>query len=173
MRKNSLSKNKGIVFWITGISGVGKTTISKELLLLVNKRYGKTILINGDDFRKIFQLKGYDRKSRIKYVKQYSKFCKFISDQNINVIMSVVGLFHNIHSWNRKNINNYIEIYIKSDLKKIRDHDKRKIYYKKKVVGKDIKPEIPKNPSISIFNDFIKNQKFYANQILKRIDKIK
>ena len=29
----------------------------------------------------------------------------------------------------------------------------------KKVVGKDIKHELPKNPSISIFNDFIKNQK--------------
>ena len=34
--------------------------------------------------------------------------------------MSVVGLFHNIHSWNRRNLSNYIEIYIDSNFEIIK-----------------------------------------------------
>lgn len=126
-------KKKGIVFWVTGLSGVGKTTISNHLLKLIEMKYGKTILVNGDDVRNIFQLNKYDKTSRLQYVNQYSRLCKFISEQNINVIMSVVGLFHQIHSWNKKNISNYVEILIKSNLSKIIIYDKRGIYKKKKL----------------------------------------
>ena len=41
-KKIKLNIKKGIVFWVTGISGVGKTTISKNWYHLL-KKYGKTI----------------------------------------------------------------------------------------------------------------------------------
>tara|TARA_X000000950_G_C13896602_1_gene653100 strand:+ start:2005 stop:2532 length:528 start_codon:yes stop_codon:yes gene_type:complete len=171
-KKIKLNKKKGIVFWVTGLSGVGKTTISKKLQLLLNKNIGRTVLINGDDLRLIFDLKKYDINSRVRYVKQYSKICQFLTNQNINVIMSVVGLFHNIHKWNRKNLTNYIEIYIKSSLAKIKKFDRRGVYKRKKVVGIDINKEIPKKPHIVIFNDFIRDQKFYAKKIFDKLNKI-
>ena len=46
-----------------------------------------------------------------------------------------------------------------------------KIYLKNKVIGLDIKAELPKKPHITIYNDFKKNQKFYANLIYKKIKK--
>ena len=169
MKLKIKNKKKGTYFLVTGVSGVGKTTISQNLLKIINKKFGPTVLINGDDFRKIFNLKKYDIKSRKKYVFQYAKFCKLISNRGINVILAVVGLFHHIHKWNRKNFENYIEIYIKADINKIKKHDKRKIYLKNKVFGLDIKAEIPKKPHITIYNDFKKNQKHYANLIYKKI----
>lgn len=171
-KKIFINKKKGTVYWITGLSGVGKTTISEKLLNLLKKKNSNTILINGDDLRNIFELNKYDKKSRVKYVKQYSKLCKFLSNQGTNVILTVVGLFRDIHKWNRNNITNYIEVYIKSDIKLIKIHDKRKIYKKKKVFGKDIKPEIPKYPDITITNDFLKEQKFYAKKIFKKINNL-
>lgn len=171
-KKIKLNNKKGIVFWVTGLSGVGKTTISKKLIKLVEKKFGKTIVINGDDLRMIFELNKYDIKSRKEYVLQYSRLCKFLSNQNINVIMSVVGLFHHIHKWNRDNLDNYIEIYIKSSIDKITQYDQRGIYKKKKVVGIDIIKQIPKKPHISIFNNFEKNQKFYAKKIFREITNI-
>ena len=153
---------------MTGLSGVGKTTISKKLIKLIEKKFGKTIVINGDDLRKIFELKKYDIKSRKEYVLQYSRLCKFLSNQNINVIMSVVGLFHHIHKWNRKHLDNYIEIYIKSSIDKITRYDQRGIYKKKKVVGIDIIKQIPKKPHISIFNDF-KKSKILCKKIFNEI----
>lgn len=155
----------GIVFWITGLSGSGKTTFGKRILKDVTKKFGPTILINGDDFRKIFKLSAYDKKSRFKIGQQYSNFCKFITKQNLNVIITVVGLFHKLHNYNRRIHKNYFEVYIKSDFKKIKER-KDKPFYKtktKNIWGVDIKPEFPLKPNLIINNNFNKDM----NQLTK------
>ena len=62
---------------------------------------------------------------------KYCKLAKFITNQNVNVIFAVIGMMDNIRHWNRKNIKNYVEIYIKSDLKLVMSK-KRKKYIRKK-----------------------------------------
>ena len=57
MRKFKKVKNKGIVFWITGLSGSGKTQIGKKIKKDIIKNYGPTILFSGDDIRNIFDFK--------------------------------------------------------------------------------------------------------------------
>ena len=113
------NKKKGILFWITGLSGSGKTSIAKLIHKSIERKYGPTIEISGDELRSIFLLKNYDTKSRRIYAKSYSKFCKMLLEKNFNVIFSTVSLFHSVQNWNRKNIDRYFEIYIKSDVKKI------------------------------------------------------
>ena len=128
------------------LSGSGKTKFLKRFTKA--KKYGPTILFSGDDIRRIFKLKGYSPE-RLEIVMKYCKLAKFITSQNVNVIFAVIGMMDEVRAWNRKNISNYIEIYIKSDLKKIIDKRKRKFIIKKKyIVGLDIKPEFPKKPDI-------------------------
>ena len=57
MKKLKLNKKKGILFFIQGLSGSGKTSISKKIKNQIIKNYGPTILISGDNLRKIFELK--------------------------------------------------------------------------------------------------------------------
>jgi adenylylsulfate kinase len=58
-------------------------------------------------------------------------------------------------AWNKKNIKKYLEIYIKSEIKKIILKKKKRIYQQgKNLVGLSIKPEFPKKPDIIIKNDF-------------------
>ena len=45
---------KKYLFWITGLPGSGKTTIAKKILRPIEKKYGPTIEISGDDLRKNF-----------------------------------------------------------------------------------------------------------------------
>jgi len=125
-----INKNKGILFWITGLSGSGKTTLGKAIHKEINKLYGPTLMISGDDVRKIFDLKGYEYKQRLQIVEKYCKFAKFITDQKINIIFAVVGMFHQRRNWNKKNIQNYVEIYIKSNIKKIIKTNKKKFIKK-------------------------------------------
>jgi len=101
----------------------------------------------------------------------YGKFCKYISDRNINVIFSTVSLFDKVRIWNRSNINNYIEIFIKSDIKKLMKK-KQKFFYKgnyKNIVGKNLKAEFPKSPDIIIQNDFKKSTNQLSSELLKKI----
>jgi adenylylsulfate kinase-like enzyme len=174
MKKKKLDKNKGILFWVTGLPGSGKSSIAKKIKKKIIKKYGHTILINGDDMRNIFELKKYSQKERLNNGIKFSNFCKFLINQKINVIFAVVGLFDKVREKNKKNIKNYIEIYIKSDLKKIIKKGKKGIYkkYKFNIVGKDLKPEFPKKPNILINNNFKKNVEELADEIFEKIQKI-
>ena len=169
MKKNS----KGTLFWITGFSGSGKTQISKKIYSQIKKHYGPTILFSGDDIRKIFNLKGYTYEARLKTVMKYCKLAKSITSQDINVIFAVVGMMHSVRAWNKKNIKNYVEIYIKCDLKKIIKKGKKRIYHQNKdnIIGLDIKAEHPKKPNIILRNDFKKNINAYSNDLMIKIKK--
>ena len=48
-------KKYGIVFWVTGISGSGKSTISKKVYPFIKKKFGPTVILSGDNLRKIFK----------------------------------------------------------------------------------------------------------------------
>ena len=61
-----INNKRGILFWITGLSGSGKTTIAKKIHKQIIKNYGPTLLINGDELRKYFGLKGYSFQEREK-----------------------------------------------------------------------------------------------------------
>lgn len=170
-----IDKKKGILFWITGLSGSGKTTIGKAIHEDIIKLYGPTIMISGDNIRKIFRLNGHKKEERLKLTNSYCQFAKYVTNQKINIIFAVVSMFDKPRKWNRKNIKNYVEIYVKSDLKKIIRLRKKKIYHKKNIknlVGVDIVPEYPKKPNIIINNVFSKSKEKISRELIQKITKI-
>ena len=169
--KKLKNKQEGTLFWITGLSGSGKTTIAEKIKKKITLGYGPTLTISGDDLRKLFNYNKFSRRHRLIYALSYGKFCKYITTKNINIIFSTVSLFDKVRSWNRSNINNYIEIYIKSDIKDVMKK-KKKFFYKgnyKNIVGKNLKGEFPKSPDIIIQNNFKKNINQLSKDLLKEI----
>ena len=76
-------------------------------------------------------------------------------------------MFEKIRMWNRKNIKNYVEIYIaKKNYKKLKI--KKKL--KKNIVGIDVKAELPQRPDIKIVNNFNQNREYVANKLIKEIN---
>ena len=168
------NKNKGILFWITGLSGSGKTAIAKKIKKRISHLYGPTIELSGDDLRKIFKINKYTKKARIEGLLKYLHLCKLIINQKINLIFNLIGMSNRARRWNRKNIDNYVEIYIKADIHKIIKLKKKATYliYKKNIVGLDIKAEFPKKPNIIITNDFNKSTDKLAEELLRKIKKL-
>ena len=161
LRKKSMRKFKkkvGLVFLIEGYSGSGKSTFSNLLKDKVEKKIGKTIVLSGDNFRKILNFNKYKRKDRINNSFIFSKLVNLIANKGVNVIFSIVGLNNEIRRIYKKNIKNLILIYIQSDIKQIiRLKRKQKVYKQKKnIVGIDIKPEIPRNPDFVVESDMAK-----------------
>lgn len=168
-------KKYGIVFWITGISGSGKSSISSRIYQFVKKNFGPTIILSGDNLRKIFELNKYDKNYRMKIGEQYTKLLKLITVNKINVLFSVVGLFHKLHKNNRKQLKNYIEILIEANYKKAEKRG-QKFFYKNKtsnVWGRDIKPEYPKKPHIILKNNFKKNKNSLSKELIKKINNLR
>ena len=170
--KKKINKNKGILFWITGLSGSGKTVLAEKIKKDITKKYGPTLVVSGDDLRKIFKFNKYTAEERKILGKYYCNYAKFITNQKINLIFAVVGMRYLLRNWNRKNIENYLEIYIKTNIKTIINANKKKIYHKKNsgdIVGINIKAELPKKADIIINNNFKKSIEVLSKELVRKI----
>tara|TARA_B100001250_G_C19508178_1_gene660474 strand:+ start:66 stop:599 length:534 start_codon:yes stop_codon:yes gene_type:complete len=172
-----IDSKKGILFFITGLSGSGKSTISKKIKNKIEKLYGPTIIISGEKIRNILRFYGYSKKERAEVGKKNINLINLILRQKINVIYDAIALQKVLRNIKRKKIKNYLEIYIKTNVKKIIKFNKKKKIYKKNkknIVGIHIKPEFPTRPHILIKNDFNRNFDDICAELLNKIkNKIK
>ena len=159
-----------MVIWILGLSGSGKSTLAKNIIKKSKKI--KFVHIDGDSIRAIYEKKlGHTLKDREINASRISKLVKYISDQKINVMVSVLSNFPKWLSWNRKNIKNYYEIYLKTDLDILKNR-RKKLYSKKikNVIGVDLKFNEPIKPNLIIKNSNNKKDiDINAKKILKTI----
>ena len=112
-------KKKGLVFLIEGFSGSGKSTLSKILHKKIERKIGKTLVLSGDNFRKILNLNKYKKNDRIKNSHLFSKLINLLSEKNINIIFSIVGLNNEIRKIYKKNIKKIFLIMVDTDLSQI------------------------------------------------------
>ena len=143
-------------YWVTGLSATGKTTLS-SLLVTHLRGLGKTVVhLDGDELRQVLADKTYTREERIALAMRYARLCKLLSEQGVDVVIAVIGLFKEIHKWNRENITNYIEIFIDTPLSELKKRDPKKLYRDvelgviKNVAGIDLEIDIPSNPDIHL-----------------------
>ena len=167
-----------MVIWLIGLSGSGKTTIAKLLLKKLRNKNKNIVHLDGDMVRSIYNDKlGYSIKHRKINAERLSKMTKFLSDQNIHVVGSVLSNFPEWQKWNKKNIKNYFQVYIKVSMENLIKRDKKKIYLKaikgkrKNVVGVDIKFKEPLNSNLILENN--RSKKFLNNLVGEIIKKIK
>ena len=82
-----------------------------------------------------------------------------------------MSLFHQVRNWNNKNIKNYLEIYIESDINELIKQKKKKFYKVKhsNIVGKNIVAELPKTPDIVIKNNFKKSINKLKEELINKI----
>jgi cytidine diphosphoramidate kinase len=146
-------KSKKNVYWVTGVSGSGKSTFANILKKELEEKKINSILIDGDEIRKLLNDKySYTKDDRLEVARIYSKLAKLISEQGVTTIVSTISLFNEIHEWNRENISGYKEILIKRDMNDILRDDKKLVYKNNNVVGNEIPAEYPKNPEFIVEN---------------------
>lgn len=147
---------KGILYWITGLAGSGKTTIGNMLYYEIKKKESNTVILDGDILKNISkEISGYSYEDRKKRARMYSNICKILVDQGINVVICTIAMFDEIREWNRNNIEKYIEVFLDVDIEVLLKRNKKGLYSdnKNNVVGIDVEVEFPKNPDIIINND--------------------
>lgn len=145
----------GTVFWITGLSGAGKTTVGEALADRLQALSRPVVRLDGDVLRTIFP--GGDRftpDARIDLARRYALLAREIGSQGVDVVCMTISMFDSVRAWNRDNIPNYIEAYLRVPLDELRQRDRKGVYTAAgSIVGVDIEPELPKTPDVIVDND--------------------
>jgi cytidine diphosphoramidate kinase len=165
-----------MVVWFIGLSGSGKTTISSKFIKEIKKKTKKHIIhLDGDEIRFLFENRDYSVKGREKNAKVISNLSNFLNDNNVIVVASVLSIFPSWQLWNKKNIKNYFEVYVKVDFEKLLKREIKSLYKDalsgkiNNVVGVDIKfPE----PSPDYIFDNNKNGLDFSIKFKEIIEKM-
>lgn len=166
----------GTVYWFTGLSGSGKTTLAKLFWQSRKQSQRPILFLDGDDLRVVFGNDlGHSTEDRKKSAMRNARLCKLIADQGMDVVCATISLFHDCHEWNRKNIANYVEIYVKVPMRVLMERDTKGIYRQAiggnhpHVVGLDIPSEEPRNPDYVLENDGRRSAQQEIDIFLKRL----
>jgi len=148
---------QGRVFWVTGLSGAGKTTLSRALTNYLRDFGRPVILLDGDELREVMGASdSYTREDRLMLARRYARFCQLLAKQRFDVVIATISLFREIHSWNRENIPEYIEIFLNVPLYELARRDPKAIYQRvskneiQNVAGLDFIIDYPEIPDVVI-----------------------
>lgn len=157
--RNKLAGNRSFVIWFTGLSGSGKSTLAN---FLEQKFYEKGILtyiLDGDNIR--FGLNkdlDFSDDGRKENIRRIGEVAKLMTDAGIVVLTAFISPFRKDRKTVRELLdkNDFIEIYVKCDLKVCEERDVKGLYSKarageiKDFTGIDSPYEEPENPEYVI-----------------------
>ena len=156
---------KGTVYFFTGLAGAGKTTIGGLFYQRLKSQKPEVVLIDGDQTRTqaghssadgtVLQEDCYTTEARKGGARWAFRQCRELAEEGKDVVICSIAMYTEIRAWNRENIENYREIYLKVSHDTLYRRDQKKLYSTKakNVVGVDLPWYEPGHSSIVIQND--------------------
>jgi adenylylsulfate kinase len=118
--------------WFTGLSGAGKTTVSQLVAKKLDKEQKTPIsveLLDGDILRKMVnQHLGFSKEDRFLQIKYAAFISNLLIKHGIWVLASFITPYRNMREYCRKEIPNYIEVYVQCPLEECITRDTKGLY---------------------------------------------
>lgn len=146
---------KGTVYFFTGLSGAGKTTLGGLFHRHLKAKKANVVLLDGDQIRPVYNEDiGYSDGDRVKGAQRTFRVAKMLADQGIDVVVCSICMYSVVRDWNREHIGHYKEIYIKVRRETLLSRNQKKLYTSgTNVVGVDLPFDEPKRPDVVVEND--------------------
>lgn len=150
---------KGTFYWISGLSGAGKSTVGKMFYEYLRTKKENVVLIDGDVLREITGDSDFSEAGRDNRVKKNARLFALLTDQGIDVVNCSIGLRNKYREWNSELITNISEIYIKVSMEELIRRDPKGLYRRalsgetSHVYGIDLPYDEPEHPAIVVNNE--------------------
>lgn len=147
---------KGLVVWLTGLPGSGKTTIAKGVMeKLVGEGY-RVELIDGDWARKTVSVgAGFTREERLNHLRRIAWITRLLARNGVIVLASFVSPYREARKMVEEIVSEevrFLEVYVKASIEEVIRRDPKGLYKKalageiKHMTGIDDPYEPPENP---------------------------
>lgn len=148
--------NSGLVVWMTGLSGSGKTTTAQEVERRLVAQGIPAYVLDGDKLRSGLNSDlGFSDEERKENIRRTMEVAKMFKDAGIVTFVTLISPFEEARAKAKADIgNSFMEVYVKADIETCKKRDPKKLYEKamkgeiKSFTGIDSPYEVPKNPDV-------------------------
>jgi len=143
--------------WFTGLSGAGKTTLSRMVYFEIRRRGFKAELLDGDIIRTNFsQELTFNRRDRDINVRRIGFVCHLLNKNDVIGVVAAIAPYDETRQYNRRLIENYNEVYVNCPLEVCEKRDVKGLYARarrgeiRNFTGISDPYEPPVNPEIEV-----------------------
>lgn len=147
--------SRGCVYWITGLSGAGKTTLAQSLAARLISIGRSVVQLDGDRIRAVLDGRfGHGQHDRHALALIYARLSRELADQGHDVVCATVSMFNDVRAWSRANNTHYCEIWLRITIEQLVDRHPRGLYARgrtghiRNIPGIDIPLEEPEAPDL-------------------------
>jgi len=152
--------NTGFTIWFTGLSGSGKSTLS-EVIEQHMKVLGRNVeVLDGDIVRThLSKGLGFSREDRDTNIKRIGFVCNLLTRNGVICISAAIAPYREARDWARKEIGNFVEVYVRCPIDVCRQRDVKGLYKLvdegkiKNFTGVDDPYEEPLHPELIVETD--------------------
>ncbi|WP_087036098.1 adenylyl-sulfate kinase [Thermococcus litoralis] len=148
---------KGFTIWLTGPSGAGKTVLAHTLKKKLTSMGYRVEILDGDVIRKtLYPELGFSKEAREMHNRIVIHMAKLLSRNGVIAIVSLISPYKAVREYARKEIGNFIEVYVYAPLEVRIQRDPKGLYKKamrgeiKGLTGYDGVYEEPENPEVRV-----------------------
>ena len=141
--------------WLTGIPASGKSTISILLKDYLQKKNMPAIILDGDEIRKtVSKDLGFSPQDRKEHNRRVIEIAKLLVKNNFTAIIPLISPYRETRDLARKEIPNFVEVYVKASLDTCIMRDPKGLYKKaqageiQNMTGLQSPYEEPQNPEL-------------------------
>jgi adenylyl-sulfate kinase len=144
METEEVEMHRGFTLWFTGMSGAGKSTISRALELRLRERGAKVEVLDGDVVRThLSKGLGFSKEDRDENIRRIGFVCELLSRNGVIAIAAAISPYRAVRDEVRARIPNFVEVYVKCPIEVLAERDVKGLY-KRAMAG-----EIPHFTGIS------------------------
>ncbi len=119
--------------WLTGLPGSGKTTIAALLYDHLKSKNTSCIILDGDEIRKtVSKDLGFSPEDRKEHNRRVIEIAKLLVKNGIIPIIPLISPYRETRDAARREIPNFIEVYVKASLDTCIKRDPKGLYKKAK-----------------------------------------
>lgn len=150
----------GVTVWFTGLSGAGKSTISRAVEQELRDRRHKVEILDGDIVRQnLTKGLGFSKEDRDENIRRIGFVAHLLSRNGVIVLVSAISPYREIRQQVKERIGDFIEVYVNAPLEVCEQRDVKGLYKKarageiKQFTGIDDPYEAPLKPDLECRTD--------------------
>lgn len=124
-----MTKQRGVTVWFTGLSGAGKTTISRAVAERLKAESCKIEILDGDIVRQnLTKGLGFSKEDRDENIRRIGFVAHLLTRNDVIVLVSAISPYRAIREEVQTRIGDFVEVFVNAPVEVCEERDVKGLY---------------------------------------------